>query len=218
MKKRRSMEDLTLEEGLRVQMKAELRKRMRGLRRAATREACVERSERICAALRDDPAFVAARRVALFWPIEDNKEIDLRPLDRELRARGAEVAYPAIDADTGAMRFVIVADPESELEERGLGFREPAPGTPDAGALDLIVVPALAVDPAGHRIGYGAGYYDRTLPRYAPPARTVAVVYDYQLLIEIPHGESDVAVDGVITDARVLRARDVAGAFAPLPL
>lgn len=210
MRRGPSIENLTLEEGLRVQMKAELRTRMRGLRRAATREASAERSLRICAALRADPSFAGASRVALFWPISENKEVDLTPLDGELRARGAHVAYPAIDPETGAMRFVFVDDPEQELEERGLGFREPAADAPDAGALDLIVVPALAVDPSGHRIGYGAGYYDRTLPRYAPPARTVAVAYDYQLLIEIPHSDRDVPVDAVITDARAFAASNEA--------
>ena len=70
----------------------------------------------------------------------------------------------------------------------------------------MIVVPALAVDPRGHRIGYGAGYYDRTLPRFAPPAVRRAVAFDFQLVAEVPSTEGDVAVDWIVTDARALRA------------
>ena len=67
-------------------------------------------------------------------------------------------------------------------------------------------MPALGVAPSGHRIGYGAGYYDRTLPLHAPPAVTLAVAYDFQLLAEVPVTEGDVPVDFIVTDRRVLRA------------
>jgi 5-formyltetrahydrofolate cyclo-ligase len=67
-------------------------------------------------------------------------------------------------------------------------------------------VPALAADPRGHRIGYGAGYYDRALPSYVPPAATFVVVFDFQLLAEVPCTEGDVPVDRIVTDARTLQA------------
>jgi 5-formyltetrahydrofolate cyclo-ligase len=67
-------------------------------------------------------------------------------------------------------------------------------------------VPALAIDPSGHRIGYGAGYYDRTLPRFAPPAIAIAVAFDFQLVSEVPATPSDVRVGWLATDARVLDA------------
>jgi 5-formyltetrahydrofolate cyclo-ligase len=68
------------------------------------------------------------------------------------------------------------------------------------------VVPALAVDPRGHRVGYGAGFYDRTLPRFVPPAVSIAVAFDFQLAVEVPTTEGDVAVSWIVTDARELRA------------
>lgn len=195
---------LAPEDIIRVKVKAELRKRMRGVRKTTPLEACSERSAKIIAALEAHPLVAAARSVALFWPIVARHEIDLRPLDAKLRARGATVAYPAIDPETGRMTFRVVAD-VAELEEAGYGFAEPPPSAPDARPLDLIVVPALAVDPSGHRIGYGAGYYDRTIPDYAP-ARTIVVAFDWQLVAEVPVTEGDVACDWVVTDARVLEA------------
>jgi 5-formyltetrahydrofolate cyclo-ligase len=193
------------EDLLRRRVKAELRKRMRGLRKALPASACAARSARIVDAL--VPVLEPARSVALFWPIEERHEVDLRPLDARLRARGARVAYPGVDPETGAMAFRFVDDPDA-MEEQGFGFREPSLRAPEAapGALDAIVVPALAADPRGHRIGYGAGYYDRALPSFVPPAATVVVVFDFQLLAEVPCTEGDVPVDRIVTDARTLRA------------
>src|SRR5215472_14348263 len=194
------------EDVLRRRVKSELRKRMRGLRRSIPAAACNERSARIVERLSSLEPLASARAVALFWPIEERHEVDLRPIDASLRTRGARVAYPSIDADTGVMTFRFVED-ASTMEERGLGFSEPRADAPEAApdALDVIVVPALAVDPAGHRIGYGAGYYDRTLPRFAPPAVAVAVAYDFQLVAEVPSTPSDVPAAWVVTDTRTLR-------------
>lgn len=184
--------------------KAELRKRLRGLRNTHPESACAARSAKIVARVLDLEAMADAKRVALFWPILGRREVDLRPLDAELRARGKEVAYPAIDPETNVMTFRFAT--ERDLEERGLGFAEPPPSATEADVLDLVVVPALAADARGHRLGYGAGYYDRTLPRFAPPATTAIVVYDFQLLAEVPKLDGDVACDWLVTDARTLRA------------
>jgi 5-formyltetrahydrofolate cyclo-ligase len=192
------------EDVLRLKVKAELRKRLRGVRKTLPPEAAAERSAKIVVRLEAHPAIATAKRVALFWPIEARKEVDLRALDRTLRARGVAIAYPAIDADTNEMTFR-TAD-AGALEERGFGFAEPAASAPDAAPLDVVVVPAIAVDPTGHRIGYGAGYYDRTLPKYAPPATTIAVAYDWQLVAEVPATAADVRVDWIVTDARLLEA------------
>lgn len=197
---------LAPEEVIRFKVKAELRKRMRGVRKTAPLEACAERSGKIVAALEAHAAVRAAKTAALFWPILERHEVDLRPLDASLRARGVRVAYPSIDPDTGDMVFRFVERP-SDLQDAGYGFAEPAKDAPAAGAVDVVVVPAIAVDPTGHRIGYGAGYYDRTLPKYAPPAVAIAVAYDYQLVAEVPATPGDVQVAWIVTDQRVLDAR-----------
>ena len=188
---------------LRVRVKAELRKRMRSLRKALPASACSERSARIIDRLANLELMSRAAAVALFWPIDDRHEVDLRALDARLRARGTRLAYPGIDPETGAMTFRFVADAEA-MVEHGFGFREPAPDAPEApsAGLDVIVVPALAIDPRGHRIGYGAGYYDRVLPRFAPPAVTVAVAFDFQLVAETPNSAVDIPVTWVVTDTR----------------
>jgi 5-formyltetrahydrofolate cyclo-ligase len=162
------------------------------------------RSARIVARISSDPVFEAARAVALFWPMLHRNEVDVRPLDAAARDRGKVVAYPSL-RDEREMAL-LVADP-SVLDERGHGFAEPpeSANPVEISAALLIVVPALAVDPHGHRIGYGRGYYDRLLSRIAPPAFALAVAYDFDVLAEVPVTEGDYPVDMVVTDERVFR-------------
>ncbi|MEA2751689.1 MAG: 5-formyltetrahydrofolate cyclo-ligase [Myxococcales bacterium] len=196
---------LAPEELIRLKVKAELRKRLRGVRKTTPAEACAARSRLLVARLETHPAVMAAKSIALFWPIEARHEVDLRPLDTTLRARGVRIAYPAIDADTNVMTFRFVED-VTLLDEKGFGFREPSPEAPEATALDVVIVPAIAVDPTGHRIGYGAGYYDRTIPRFVPPGVSIAVAYDWQLVAEVPATEHDVRCRWVVTDVRTFDA------------
>src|SRR5258708_2632225 len=66
----------------------------------------------------------------------------------------------------------------------------------------LVVAPALAGDPIGHRIGYGKGFYDRLLARICPPAFAIAVAYDFEVVPEVPADAHDHAVDLAVTDLR----------------
>jgi 5-formyltetrahydrofolate cyclo-ligase len=196
------------EEGLlRRRVKSEIRKRMGALRNTIPASSCAQRSARIVERLIDLEPVATARTVALFWPIEHRHEVDLRALDARLRERGARVAYPVVEPDSGAMSFRFAAHVDA-MQEHPLGFREPPPQEPQAGPgdLDVIVIPALAIDPRGHRIGYGAGHYDRALPRFAPPAVIVGVAYDFQLVAETPETEGDVGTHWIVTDARAIAA------------
>jgi 5-formyltetrahydrofolate cyclo-ligase len=192
---------------LRARVKAELRKRMRGLRKALPATACAQRSAQIVDRLAIVAPIAGARSVALFQPIAERHEVDLRPLGTTLAERGVRVAYPAVDPETRAMAFRFVGG-DDDLEAGAFGIVEPKRGCVEAGPgdLDAIVVPALAVDPRGHRIGYGAGFYDRALPRFAPPAAAIAVAFDFQLVAEVPEMPLDFAAAWIITDARTLVA------------
>lgn len=207
--------DTSTENDLRYRAKAALRQRARALRSTIPPDAILARSRSLIASLAGLPEVAAARTAALFYPIEGRNEVDLRELDVILRGRGVRVAYPAIGSapaapDAGApgqprlMTFHFV-DELSGMEERGFGFREPTPGAPEASELDVIVVPALQIDAAGHRIGYGAGYYDRTLVRFSPPAVAIGVGFDFQLIPEVPVTPGDVPVSIVVTDKQIIR-------------
>lgn len=194
---------------LRTRAKAHMRKRARAVRGSMSRAAIAARSAKIVEAADALSIGRGARSVALFYPMDGRNEVDLRPLHALLAARGVTVAYPRTNPDDRSMLFCAVDDPEA-MEERGLGVREPLDDAPIVDELDLVLVPALAVDLRGHRIGYGAGYYDRALAA-RPHAFAAVVAFEFQLAAEIPSDEHDVPVRWIITDERSL-ASEPAGA------
>lgn len=126
------------------------------------------------------------------------------PLIKMLRERGTEVIVPITTAD-GTLDWVRL-EPDVSLTRSALGVPEPegprlgADAIADAG---LVIVPALAVDQAGWRLGRGAGYFDRALPLAGGPI--CALVYADELLPALPHERHDVPVDLVVTEAGIFR-------------
>ena len=131
--------------------------------------------------------------------------VDPAPLLDVLRERGAAVVLPRVDFELGAIVLHHHA-PGDRLEESGFGVPEPLPSAPraDLAAVDLALVPALAIDPAGARIGYGKGFYDQLLPTL-PNAFRLALAYDFQLVSEIPAEPHDQPIHALVTDTRLLR-------------
>lgn len=151
-----------------------------------------------------------ARHVATFWPMPAKREVDLRELDDWLRANDKHVYYPFMDKTEGGYRTGFRrVDDRSTLADRGRGFLEPGPEHPEAKEreLEFVVVPALAVDATGNRLGYGVGFYDVTLPEQCPPAISVVVAFAFQLCAELPRSAHDFLCDMIVTDERSLRAQ-----------
>lgn len=182
-----------------------LRKRMRALRSAHPERALALRSAEIVERLVAHPSFTRARSIALFYPLLERKEVDLRALDARARAASMRIYYPFMEPSANGFRTgLALTNGLEDLAERGHRFLEPDASAPRAarGDVDLVIVPALAACPNGHRLGYGAGFYDATLPDFRPPAQAIAVVFDFQLLVELPSLAHDVACDAVVTDRR----------------
>jgi 5-formyltetrahydrofolate cyclo-ligase len=196
--------DPDLESLLRRQAKVELRKRMKAMRRSIPPKALAARGEKIVQHVTTSRPFVQARAVGLFWPMLHLGEVDVRPLDQAARAAGKLVAYPSLDNEVG---MTLRCAPSELLEDRGHGFAEPPANAPEVDiSSDLVViVPALAVDLSGHRVGYGRGFYDRLLARIAPPAFAMAVAYDFQVVAEVPRSEHDRPVNMLVTDVRTAK-------------
>lgn len=194
-------------EALKARAKKQLRQRARAVRSAIPRAALKLRSDAIATRIDALPELAAARSVALFWPMEDRGEVDLREVGARCRQRGLRVYYP-VSGETRQDSGFSQVESDDELEERGRGFCEPPPEAPRASPseIDVIVVPALGVSPTGHRLGYGAGFYDSVLPRFRPPAFAVVVAYEFEMLLEVPVFPHDVACDVIVTDAQTLRA------------
>jgi 5-formyltetrahydrofolate cyclo-ligase len=198
--------------------KKQLRARLSATRRALPASALQARSARIVELLSGLAPLAGARSVAAFWPMEGRAEVDLRPLDRWLAERGVARYYPFMDAKGAGFTtgFRRIAGPD-DLQLRGRRFAEPPPAAPVAarGDVDVVLVPALAVTPEGHRLGFGSGFYDATLPDVAPPALTIAVAFSFQLLAELFIEPHDVACDLVVTDREIFDPRGVLVASSP---
>jgi 5-formyltetrahydrofolate cyclo-ligase len=188
--------------------KVQLRKRMKALRSAYPAPALADKSARIVARLAELPAFQTARSVALFWPLLDKNEVDVRSLDALARVAKKTVYYPGFTRSAEGVLSTELRRTEgvADLAARGQRFEEPPADAPAAGRgeIDLIVVPALAVALSGHRLGFGAGFYDSMLPDFCPPAVAVVVAFDFQLLAELPVEPHDIGCDFVITEGRTV--------------
>jgi 5-formyltetrahydrofolate cyclo-ligase len=193
-----------------VEQKRAIRQLMRTRRERLDAGERVRASRAAAHALAALPEFQAARVFSAFVPTRG--EVDLSEAIAARAAGGATLALPRVFADPPRLRFFAVT-PDTQLQPGTYGILEPPDAAPEVPAeeLDLLLVPGLAFDPSGRRLGYGGGYYDETARRLRGAALNpgrgflVGVGFDFQLIPSCPAGEADVAIDCVVTDARVVR-------------
>lgn len=163
--------------------------------RAEVAERLAEHAEAI------DPAPGAA--VSGFWPIRS--EMDVRPLLAALARRGARLCLPTIvDRSTIVFREY---RPGAPLVAMGFGTQGPDETAPVINP-DIMLVPLAAFDARGHRIGYGAGYYDRAIARLRAKGRTprlIGVAFDCQAVERVPDEAHDVALPEILTESGLRR-------------
>lgn len=145
--------------------------------------------------------------IAGYWPLGD--EIDCRPLLAALKSTGAQVALPVVPGQGQVLIFRIWA-PGDALDQGPFGTAHPgirAPGMVPR----VLLVPLIAFDAAGNRLGYGAGYYDRTVAAFRKAAlnnegaiTAIGLAYDEQEVDAVPAEAHDQRLDAVMTDRRTL--------------
>jgi 5-formyltetrahydrofolate cyclo-ligase len=138
--------------------------------------------------------------VAGYSPIRS--EIDPTPLMRELAGRGARLALPVITVRDEPLQFRGWSI-HDKLRRGPLGIAEPLPEAEEL-VPDVLLVPLAAFDRAGHRIGYGAGHYDRTLERLRAlkAIRAIGLAFAAQEIAAVPALSHDVVLDYVLTETR----------------
>ena len=177
--------------------KAEIRKRMRELKRAVTPEEKLRRSETVMRSVEQLPEFQRARVVLLYWSMAD--EVQTHAFV-ERWYRDKTLLLPCVDGDDLVLRQY--TGPECMVAGEQFGIGEPDASLPAFTALeriDLIIVPGVAFDSEGNRMGRGRGFYDRLL-KSTPNAVKVGVAYDFQMLDTIPVEPHDVKMNRVITE------------------
>lgn len=173
-------------------------------RRAAIGRARREAADRaIAARLEQLVAQLQVRTLAAYWPIHG--EPDLRPALHDWHAAGIVVALPRVIAAGAPLAFGCW-DPAEALEAGPFGTLHPPAVAPGLRP-DLIVVPCLGFDARCYRLGYGGGFYDRTLAELAG-ACAVGVAYDDCEVGGFDAHEHDLPLDWVVTERRLLRRPD----------
>jgi 5-formyltetrahydrofolate cyclo-ligase len=166
----------------------------------ALRQASLALVERIVAL----PSFLAATTVAMTLPFR--REWDTTPLAARALALGKIVAIPRVDRVARTLVLHRVLDLGRDAAPGYLGLPEPRADTPIVApaTVDWILVPGVAFDAHGHRLGYGGGFFDRLLPELRQGVPRIAAALDVQIVDEVPAGPHDQRVDTVITPTRVL--------------
>jgi len=183
--------------------KSRIRAGMRAMLTGMTPEDRRTASTAACARLVAIEAFRAAGTVMLYLPLQT--EVDTTAIAIACFQAGKSVCVPSVDWDRKDMRAVEIRTFDDHvLQIDAHGLRTPREGLvvlPDL--IDLIVVPGVAFDPSGVRLGRGGGFYDRFLKRLRRDAQTIGLAFDLQVIDEIPCEAHDVRVGMVVTNRRV---------------
>ncbi len=193
--------------------KQEIRAEVRHKRKALSEQEWREKSHRICQTICSLPAYQQAHVIYAY--LAKPGEVLLDELIQDAWQQGKQVAVPKV---LGAeMDFFALRD-LSEVEIGCMGIREPLSrevvrpeetaekGIPaDGGAVAaaaLMLLPAVAVDEQGHRVGYGGGYYDKYLEKY-PDLVKMAVVFGFQVYPQVPAEPFDIPLDRIVTEEKI---------------
>lgn len=192
--------------------KAALRAEMIRRRDALSPQERQRLSEAACDALMGSDPFRQARVIMLYAAIRG--EASTWPLAAGALAAGKRLVLPRVQRRPPALILHAWSGAPDELERSKFGIAEPRPGAPQVapGEIDLIVVPGVAFDLGGVRLGHGGGYYDRTLPilRAAnPKLLAVGLCYHFQVAERLPLEPHDQRVDAVATEIGLHWAKGV---------
>ncbi|HXX56106.1 MAG TPA: 5-formyltetrahydrofolate cyclo-ligase [Methanoregula sp.] len=181
--------------------KNRLRDEARQKKSSLTAKEIEEKSIAICA--RALPAVRDSAIVMVY--ASKNHEVATSSLIAALLGRGTRVVVPIIERDTCSLRLSYLEDPRVLVEStfsvpEPIGNEIPAEGK----ELRAVIVPMLAFDTRGNRLGYGAGYYDRFLAKY-PGAMRIGLAFSCQETHSIPWEDDDIRMDIIITENRIIR-------------
>lgn len=188
-----------------VDEKQALRSRMADRRAAISDTDAAHAARDMARRFMADQTLTADSVVALYWPVKG--ELDTRPLMEGLRARGAEVALPVVTG-TGKPLLFRLWRPGEGLVDGHYGIKVP----PESAGIvrpDIIGVPMLAFDETGHRLGYGGGFYDRTLEALrsdgGPRPLAIGLAFERQRMSWLPRHGGDQVLDRIVTELGIHR-------------
>jgi len=178
--------------------KGRLRASLAAARRAVPAERAAAAAEAVRSLLVAWEPFRAAPRVALYAALPD--ELPTRPCFEAVRSSGRPALLPRIGADGGLVFHAVARWDALEVGRYGVPT-PPADAEPLAlASADLVLVPGVAFDARGMRLGRGGGYYDRTFADREGGPLLCGAAYAFQRVAEVPHGSHDRPMDAIVTE------------------
>jgi 5-formyltetrahydrofolate cyclo-ligase len=154
------------------------------------------------------------RAAVVHFYLSTNSEMATEEAIRGALSAGKRVVIPRVDRARREMTLSELKDYDRELAPGSHGIREPKPGCyrfVPLKEVDLLVVPVVAFDVSGHRLGYGTGYYDRLLSDEKVRPLLIGVAFDVQEVPDIPADDHDIRMDWIVTEERILDIRQEKG-------
>lgn len=187
-----------------LEAKRALRARILSARDRMPAAARIEAARAIATTLSAREDFLAAPTLLLTLPF--GSEWDTAPLLAEAFKRSKVVVLPRVNLATRMLELCAVTDLQRDVAPGYRGIREPllhCAGV-DPAAIGWALIPGVAFDRLGRRLGYGGGFYDRLQPMLAPRGARIAGAFELQIVADVPSAAHDLAVDAIVTEVRTL--------------
>ena len=178
-------------------------------RRSESSEEIERKSYRIWEKLLAFDLFLRGRGILFYLALED--EVQTRPMIEAALGMGKRISVPLIDEEKREIFPSILKDPDKELTSGPWGILEPKrkfyrPCPLEE--IDLVIVPGVAFDEAGNRLGFGRGFYDKFLRRLPERVSFIALAFELQVVKSLPSRPHDVAVGYIITEKRIIKCKE----------
>jgi len=181
--------------------KRSIRSQLLQKRRDCSAALCRELGLQIQTRFLQTELFRQAECLALYSPMHN--EVETAEVARQGLLLGKRMVYPRVVGEL--LEFVEVCRPD-QMTPGAFGIPEPCGSQPvPFAAIDLLIIPGIAFDFAGHRLGYGKGFYDRVLAGCRPDAELVGFGYDFQVVERLPAEVHDRPLTVLVTETRLLR-------------
>ena len=187
-------------------MSSEIKGRIRKLiiqkRLEHDKKELTEKSKQVWEKLTATDEFVAANHILFYVAVEG--EVETKEMIKSALAMRKKVIVPAADFKTKELRLYEIKSIE-ELTKKKTGLYEPKNPTNEYNKefLDLVIVPCIAYDKKGYRIGFGLGFFDRFLKSFRRKIPFIGLAFEFQFVSEIPSEEHDVKMDKIVTEDRI---------------
>lgn len=186
-------------------MKSGIRLEIRKIRDALSTEEILSKSRSIGERLFALPGFQDTLTVMFY--VSHNSEVNTRWMITAALRNGHRIAVPLVQPDKRQLLPVLIHNPARDLSPGFKGILEPELDQSrklPSSELDLVIVPGLAFDPVGNRLGMGRAYYDAFLKAIRPGALKIGLAFECQIVESIPPAFHDVAMDMIITEKQVI--------------